>query len=150
MTSSVLLMVALSCYLAIRCVQAAGITWTHAAVNSQWRGSNYQCGLYINNITPTPTTPFSSFTELSESGYAQITLLAGSWTLTDDSTGTNGDYPNITFTWTTTSGVTVYGYFVIDGSNNVIGAESFSGGGYPFTAGPSALTLTPGVRAQGQ
>jgi len=144
------LLVALAYYLIVLPVQAAAVQWCHYAIQAFINGQTLTMRLYTNNYTPTPNSATAAFTELAQSGYSAQTLSGGGWTLTDDTTGTNGDYPNVTFTWTTSSGpISVYGYFVLDGSLNFVGGESFSTGPITFPNGPSSIVITPGVRAQG-
>jgi hypothetical protein len=148
MTTAIFAIV-LMALIALRGVQAAGVGWCHYAVQQFINGQTLTMHLYTNNYTPLPNSTSGSFTELGAGGYSAQNLTGGGWTLTDDGTGTNGDYPNVTFTFTPSSPTMIYGYYVLDGSSNFVGGESFSTGPISFPASPSSLVITPGVRAQG-
>ena len=99
-------------------------------------------GLYTNNVTLGPATTFASLSEASWTGYARQT--PSGWTV-------NGIIANIavssagsiTFTNSTGSPVTAYGYFVLMASgSNLIAIEEFSGAPVTIAAG-GTLSINP-------
>ena len=103
--------------------------------------ANLKLHLYTNNHTPAASDTLSSYTECADSGYTAVTLTGSSWTMgTDGSGNSQASYPQQTFTFN--GSVTIYGYYVTDGSSTkVCWAEIFSSS-LSFTAGQSlALTL---------
>lgn len=147
MTLAIILVV-LSCYLVVCWAGAAGSVWGRYAITQFINGQNLTIHLYVNNYTPVYGSASTDFTELGSSGYAAITLNGGGWTVTNHVTYDDGDYANVTFTWTPSSSPdVVYGYYVLDGSSNFVFGELFSDGPYTFPAmTPASLTITPGVR----
>lgn len=68
--------------------------------------------LYVNNITPSDTDTLATYTEMSTLGYANKTLLKSSWTVAQASLKAEGSYAQQSWTFTSGTAVTVYGYFV--------------------------------------
>lgn len=71
-----------------------------------------------------------SFTEVSASGYAAVTLSGANWTAST-STGVSSAVHNTGITFSFTTGVDVQGYYVTNTSNQIMWAEEFPGA--PFT-----------------
>lgn len=99
-------------------------------------------GLYTNNVTLSPATTWSSLVEAAWTGYAR--QVPASWT-------TNGIIANIavqsansiTFTNSSGSPVTCYGYFVIVAAGpTLVAIEEFSGAPVTIAAG-GTLTVNP-------
>jgi hypothetical protein len=87
--------------------------------------------LYQKNATPTAGSNLGSFTELTFSGYTELTCAGAGWTVTSNtSTGAAvATYAAQTFTFSAaTTGNTVYGYYVVDNNPtpNVMWAERFT------------------------
>jgi hypothetical protein len=68
--------------------------------------------LYVNNITPSDTDTLATYTEMSTLGYANKTLLKSSWTVAQAASKAEGSYAQQSWTFTSGTAVTVYGYFV--------------------------------------
>jgi len=98
--------------------------------------------LYTNNLTVTDEVLYSSFTEATTAtGYAPITLVGSSWTTTQAAGVTTAVYSEQTFTFTT--GVTVYGYYVTSlTGNNLLWAEKFSGAPFQLPSGGGEIAIT--------
>ena len=97
--------------------------------------------LYLNNHVPADSDTVSSYTEANFTGYAAIALTSWGTAFLNGSNLGEIDHPTQTFTQTGT-GTTcmVYGYYVTDGSGNLIWAELNSAG--PFNMNASGLTYT--------
>lgn len=101
--------------------------------------------LFTNNHTPGESTILGSLTEASGGGYAPITLVGTSWTTTQAGGTTTAVYSERTFTFTTS--VTVYGYYVttIEGTPRLLWVERFSGAPFQLPAGGGEIAVTPKV-----
>lgn len=86
---------------------------------------NWTLKLYKNNYTPVGTSTAANFTEADFSGYSAKTLTYSSWT-TASSVSNVAKTTYADQTWTSGSTQTVYGYYVVDASGNLIFAELFS------------------------
>lgn len=98
--------------------------------------------LFKNDYTPVEGTLIGNITECTEAGYVPITLVGSSWTTTQSLGVTTAVYSQQTFTFTT--GVTAYGYYVttIEGTPKLLWAERFSGSNgfqLPNTGGEIAI-----------
>jgi hypothetical protein len=99
--------------------------------------------LYKTNVTPTQSSTSGSFTVADFTGYSNKTLSRGSWgSPSTVSHATSSVYADQT--WTNSgSSQTIYGYFVVDGSSNLLWAELFDS---PRVLGTSeSLTVTPAI-----
>lgn len=80
-------------------------------------GTGCHLRIFVNNLTPTPANVIGDFTEASWGGYAAISL-SGQWT--GPTKIVDGEYEIVTgtYTFTKTSGTdaTAYGYYVEDGT----------------------------------
>lgn len=101
--------------------------------------------LYSNNVTPGEGDTAATFTQVAGGGYAAITLVAASWTVTlGDPTFAVQAQKTFTFTAVTNAPGTIYGYYVVNGAGVLQWAERFPGANVPFTpiAG-SSIKITP-------
>ena len=102
--------------------------------------------LFTNNLTPSDTTTLSTVTEaVGSTGYAPITLVGASWTTTQVAGVTTAVYSEQTFTFTTA--VTVYGYYVttIYGSPALLWLERFSGAPFILPSGGGQIAISPRI-----
>lgn len=98
--------------------------------------------LFKNNITPGESTTTSSFTEpTAPTGYAPITLVGSLWTIEQVGDVTTAVFSEQTFSFGT--GVSIYGYFVTDTSDNLLWAEMFSGSPFELPSGGGTITIVP-------
>lgn len=101
--------------------------------------------LFSNNVTPAEGNTAASYTEVAGGGYVAKTLVAANWTITsgDPTTGTYAAQ-DFAFTGPTNAPGTIYGYFIVDGSNVLRGEERFGAGVVPFTPVlGSLIRITP-------
>ena len=100
--------------------------------------------LYSNNYTPTDSDLIGSFTEVSSSLYAPITLTNSLWTVTTSSGTTTAVYPNISYSFG--AATTVYGYYITDTASGttVWWAERYSTPPLLY-AGSGNLTVSPAI-----
>lgn len=83
--------------------------------------------LYTNNVTISDADTASTYTEMSTLGYAPKTLAKGSWTVAQNGGVAQASQPSQTWTFTAGTGVTVYGYFVVDATTGtLLWSEPFS------------------------
>lgn len=93
--------------------------------------TNLVLHLYTNSLDlSTETFTAGSFTEVSASGYAPVTLTGSNWTASTSS-GISSAVYNTGITFSFTVGVDVQGYYVTNTSNAILWAEEFPGA--PFT-----------------
>jgi hypothetical protein len=108
-------------------------------------------GLFISNITPNYADTASTYTahECTLTGYARITPVFAS-AINGPTTGDGSlNAPAITFgPFTAGFPQTVYGYFVLDGSGNLIGAET-NGGGLVLNTSGQTYTINAPIMAEG-
>ena len=98
--------------------------------------------LFVNNQTPGKTTVITDFTEATGvAGYNPITLLGSNWTTTTSGGINSAVYSQETFTFTT--GVNVYGYYITDLSNNLLWAERFSTAPYTMPPDGGQISISP-------
>jgi hypothetical protein len=101
--------------------------------------------LYTSDVTPTETTTIGSgagqLTECTVVGYTLHTLTSAGWTTTQDGSGTTtGIYSQVTFTFSTN--VDLYGYYVTTTSGTLLWAERFSGAPFSFPIDGGSFGLT--------
>lgn len=68
--------------------------------------------LFVNNITPADTDVLGTYTEMSTLGYTNKTLAKASWSVTQVSGKAEASYAQQSWTFTSGTAVTVYGYFL--------------------------------------
>lgn len=100
--------------------------------------------LFQNNYTPLDTDTAANFTQATFTGYAAITLNTWGTPFTNGSNKAEVDEIIRTFTQTGV-GVTntVYGYYVTDGSGNLLWAERNPAGGVAMNAIGNTYTVLP-------
>lgn len=94
---------------------------------AQWDSGNIEVRLFQNDIAPTKATVVGDLTEATFTGYAAITTLAfADAVYDDDNDGLLVATETMTFT-STGSAITntCYGYYLVDGNGNYLGAERF-------------------------
>lgn len=99
--------------------------------------------LFTNNLTPGKSTVLADVTESTEAGYSAITLTGANWTVAS-SAGTNSAvYSAQTFSYTT--GVTVYGYYVTttEGTPKLLWLERFSVSPFVLPSDGGEIVITP-------
>jgi hypothetical protein len=98
--------------------------------------------LYVTKVSLGEGTTFASLTECTTSGYSAKTLTTTSWVINTASGQTTASYGEQVFTLN--AGVSVWGYFVTDLSNNLILVEEFTTAPFiiPSTGGQVAITPT--------
>lgn len=99
--------------------------------------------LYTNNPTIDDSITYGGLTEAVATGYAPITLVGSSWTTTQSVGITTAVYSEQTFTFTTA--VTVYGYYVTNLGTSLLWVEKFSGAPFQLPAGGGEIAITPKV-----
>ena len=102
--------------------------------------------LFTNNLTPAEGTTQSTITEaVGATGYTPVTLVGSSWTTTQVAGTTTAVYSEQTFTFTTA--VTVYGYYVttIGGSPELLWLERFSGAPFILPTGGGQIAISPRI-----
>lgn len=113
------------------------------------KSENLFLRLYSNNVTPGESDTIATYTQVSGGGYAQKTLTAASWTVSSGNPS-SGLYAaqDFEFTGATDAPGTVYGYYVVDGSNILRWAERFPEGVLPFSPVlGSLIRVTPRFEA---
>lgn len=99
--------------------------------------------LFTNNATIDDSITFGGLTEATATGYTPFTLVGSSWTTTQSVGVTTAVYSEQTFTFTT--GVTVYGYYVTNLGSSLLWVEKFSGAPFTLPAGGGEIAITPKV-----
>lgn len=96
--------------------------------------------LFSNDIIPGELDTASSYDEVSGGGYSSKSINFAGWTITpgDPSTATYAAQ-DFSFTGVTNAPGTVYGYYLVDGSNVLRWAERFPEAVLPFTPGNGSL-----------
>lgn len=110
---------------------------------TKWLNQTLTLKLYSNDVTPEDDSTASTFTECTASGYSAKTLSAGGATVTGGDP-TSAAYAPQTFTLT--GAATVYGYYVVNGSNDVEWAERLPNV-YTCSGDGGSLSITPRVTA---
>lgn len=120
-----------------------------SATVSTYSGGNRVLHLFTNNATPQETTTLGGITEATAAGYAAVTLLGTSWSIGTDGGGvTTASYSEITFTFTTA--VTCYGYYITTSSTysggvKLLWLERFTGAPFILPSGGGQIAITPKV-----
>jgi len=98
--------------------------------------------LFTNDITPDQNTVLTGVTEATQqAGYAEITLAGGGWTITQPSGVTTGTHSEQTFTFTTA--VNAYGYYLVNTGGALQWIERFSGAPFTLPSGGGQINITP-------
>jgi hypothetical protein len=95
--------------------------------------------LYSNDVTPSDSTIKADLTEVAGGGYAAITLLSANWTTVQSSGVTTAVYSEQTFTFTTE--VTAYGYYITNESNELMWLERFNGAPLEVPSGGGTISI---------
>jgi len=107
-------------------------------------GNNLTLKLFATNVTPTESSTAASFTAAAGGGYADKTLTMGSWTVSNVGGIDQAAYAIQTWTFTgaLTTNPAIYGYYLVDADNVLIGAETLVA---PFTPANNGdqQTVTP-------
>lgn len=117
---------------------------------TKWLNQNLTLKLYSNNKTPAEGDTAASYTVVSGGGYANKTLAFANWTIGTTAGTTSAQYTvqDFNFTGVTVAPGTVYGYYIVDGSNNLLWAERFSEASLPFSpVANSLIRITPRIEA---
>jgi len=97
--------------------------------------------LYANDYTATNGSSVGNVTECAVSGYAAITLAAGTWTVSTSAAITTANYAQQTFSLTTAG--SAYGYYVTNSAGTILlWAERFTGAPYVLPAGGGSILVT--------
>ena len=97
--------------------------------------------LFTNDYTPDDTTVLSDMEEAAGSGYAQKTLVPGSWVITNPGDA-QAAYAKQDFVLS--GAMTVYGYYITDSpATKILAVERFSDGPYIVPAGGGTVSVTP-------
>lgn len=117
------------------------------AVGKRAPPSTFSLRLFTNNITVSATDVLATYTQMAAvQGYAAKTLTAASFTITvNDGSGYSvAAYAQQTFTFTGGTPVDIYGYYIVDTSDNVvIGAETFDEGVFTAENNGDNIKITP-------
>lgn len=90
-------------------VASPGAFWYHA---------------FVNDFSPSPATVIGAFTECTTAGYSAEHVLNSGWVPVTSPSGTTRAV-NSLFAWVLTDAVTLYGYYVEDGSGNLLWSQRF-------------------------
>ncbi len=95
---------------------------------------NWDLKLFENNHTPDVGDTVADYDEVSGGGYADFDLDKAEFTVTpgDPAQALYSDFLDFLFTGATDAPSTVYGYYIIDGNGDLIGAERFPDAVVPF------------------
>lgn len=100
--------------------------------------------LFTNNLTPGKATVMANITEATNpTGYTALTLTGSNWTTTSSGGVNSAAYSEQTFTFTT--GVTVYGYYVTTSevTPKLLWIERFSTSPYTLPGGGGEIAILP-------
>jgi hypothetical protein len=118
---------------------------------TKWLNQTLTLKLYSNNLTPAEGDTAASYTEVAGGGYASKSLTFANWTIGTAAGVTSAQYTpaqDFTFTGVTNAPGTVYGYYIVDGSNNLLWSERFSESFLPFEpVANSLIRVTPRIEA---
>jgi len=106
--------------------------------------------LFSNNVTPSLTDTTATFTEVAGGGYVDIDLDKNEFTVTPGNPGQAlySAAQDFLFTGATTAPGTIYGYYVVDGANNLIQAERFPSSQVPIVpVNGTLIRITPKITA---
>jgi hypothetical protein len=105
--------------------------------------------LFQNNVTPGYSDLISSYTEPSgTTGYAPITLTGAGWTVQISGGTTTALYSQQTFTFTTA--VTLYGYYIstTEVTPKLLWVERFSGAPFTLPGTGGQIAIAPRAALQ--
>jgi hypothetical protein len=99
--------------------------------------------LYTNNLSPGKSNVIADITQATAAGYSSITLTGAEWTTSSVANVNTAEYSQQTFTFTT--GVTVYGYYVTttEVTPKLLWVERFSTAPYILPAGGGEIAISP-------
>lgn len=117
-----------------------------AAIVGKTAAENLQLRLYQNNITPAETDTAATYTVATFTGYANITLTAANWTVTEGAPS-EAAYPQQTFTSSADqASQSIYGYyFTRVTSGRIAWAERFPAGPYAIANNGDNIKVTPKI-----
>jgi hypothetical protein len=108
--------------------------------------TNLVLHLYGNDVDlSTESFSAGSFTEISASGYAPVTLTGSNWTAST-STGISSAVYGTGITFSFTVGVDVQGYYVTNTSNQIMWAEEFPGAPFTLPGSGGDIAVRPQVQ----
>lgn len=108
--------------------------------------TNLVLHLYGNDLDlSTESFSTGSFTEISASGYAPVTLTGSNWTAST-STGISSAVYGTGITFSFTVGVDVQGYYVTNTSNQIMWAEEFPGAPFTLPSTGGDIAVRPQVQ----
>ena len=115
-----------------------------AAIVGKTAAENLKLQLYQNNVTPAETDVASTYTVATFTGYADITLTAASWTITEGAPS-NAAYAQQTFTSSAAqTAQSIYGYyFTRVTSGRIAWSERFPSGPYSIANNGDNIKITP-------
>lgn len=104
-----------------------------AGLGSEAASTPLTLRLFSNNKTPATTDTSASYTQVAGAGYAAVPLTAASWVLSSAAALMSAVYPTVQFVFTgaTDAPGTIYGWYITDADDDVIGAERLASP--PFT-----------------
>jgi hypothetical protein len=102
--------------------------------------------LFKSNTTPSETDTTATYTEADFTGYSNVNLTPGSWTV-NEGAPTRASYAQQTFTSSAGSqNQNVYGYFLKRTTNGrIMLAERFTDGPYVIVNNGDAIKVTPQI-----
>lgn len=108
--------------------------------------TNLVLHLYTNDVDlSTETFTSESFTEVTASGYAPVTLTGANWAVAPSS-GISSAVYNTGITFSFTVGVDVQGYYVTNTSNAILWAEEFPGAPFTLPSTGGDIAIRPQVQ----
>lgn len=115
-----------------------------AAVVGKTAAENLVLKLYKSNTTPAETDTAATYTAADFTGYANITLTASSWTVTEGAPS-EATYPEQSFISSVAQTLqNVYGYYLTRvTSGRIAWAERFPAGPYPIANLNDTIKVTP-------
>ena len=115
-----------------------------AAIVGKTAAENLVLKLFQNNITPAETDTAAAYTVATFTGYANITLTAASWTVTEGAPS-EASYAQQTFTSSADqASQSMYGYyFTRVTSGRIAWAERFPAGPYAIANNGDNIKVTP-------
>lgn len=98
--------------------------------------------LFSNDVTPSDSTVVADLNQVSGStGYTPITLVSANWTTTQAAGVTTAVYSSQTFSFSTL--VTAYGYYITNETGQLLWLERFSGAPFEIPDGGGTITINP-------
>lgn len=111
----------------------------NAYFNNTWCSGtkNLTLKLFTNDKTPADTDVYTDYTVATGGGYADKTLTNGSWTVTTGNDPSDAVYAEQSFTFSgpLTTNLTIYGCYILNNDNVLIGAERFDAAYTPMRSG---------------